>query len=213
MKAGRFSFSVPSPYEIHDPIEGRTKRSLPVFMARMAPPWAALVPYIERTKQRSSATPARLGSSSLTQWPDCPCRRNSQGLLKRLPVSLNCTSGLANGSGLLSSRTSSGLYSNRSCCDGPPCMCRKMMRLARGAKWGARGASGLSCAATQVLLEQRREGQPPEAAAAGLQHVPAGHRRCLVVGMAHRFSRCGGPDSPAVGPDPRVSSPAFSRRR
>ncbi len=162
MNAGRFSFSVPSPYEIHDPIDGRTKRSLPVFMARMAPPWAALVPYIDRTKQRSSATPARLGSSSLTQCPDCPCCLNSHGLLKRLPVSLNCTSGLANGSGLLSSRTSSGLYSNRSCCDGPPCMCRKMMRLARGAKCGARGASGSSWAASRSCCSSDERASPPK---------------------------------------------------
>src|SRR5262249_43588308 len=42
-----------------------------------------------------------------------------------------------------SSLASIGLGSNVSTCDGPPFMNRKMSRLARGAKCGARGARGL----------------------------------------------------------------------
>ena len=52
--------------------------------------------------------------------PLSPYCWNFQGDLSRLPVELNCTRGLANGSGLPSSRVSSGLGSNVSTCDGPP---------------------------------------------------------------------------------------------
>jgi len=48
----------------------------------------------------------------------------------------------ANGRFLPSFFASCGLWSNVSTCDGPPCMNRKMMRLARGLWCVGRGASG-----------------------------------------------------------------------
>src|SRR5688572_3240379 len=74
--------------------------------------------------------------------PLCPYGLNAQGLLSRLAVGANVTRGLANGSGLPWSRSSSGLGSNVSTCDGPPFMNRKITRFARGVKWGRLGARG-----------------------------------------------------------------------
>ena len=51
-------------------------------------------------------------------------------------MAANCTRGFAPGKGLPSSRSSSGLGSKVSMCDGPPFMKRKITRLARGARCG-----------------------------------------------------------------------------
>ena len=122
---------------------GRTKLSLPVCSFSSAPPWAGLVPCSEWMKQRSST---QLGDvREQLADPDA-----ALAVLLELPrrARAGCRSwrtgraASAKGSGLPSSRSSSGLGSNVSTCDGPPFMNRKMTRLARGGKCGGCGASG-----------------------------------------------------------------------
>ncbi len=93
----------------HEPMLGRTKVSEPVCSASKAPPCASFVPWSDFTKQSSSTRLATCGKSSLTQAPHWPCWRNFHGEASRFPVCANCTRGLAKGSGLPSSRASSGL--------------------------------------------------------------------------------------------------------
>src|SRR6476660_6078564 len=109
MNPGRLAFSLPRPYETHDPMLGRMKLSLPVCTLRVAPPWAAFVPWIECRKQMSSTHPATCGKSSLTCIPLEPYFLNFQGEASRFPVELKMTLGRANGKGLPWSRCRRGL--------------------------------------------------------------------------------------------------------
>src|SRR5262245_12724488 len=79
---------------------------------------------------------ATCGNSSLTSIPLCPCFLNFHGEASRLPVAANSNLGLAIGSGLPSISVSLGFGSKVSTCETPPCMNRKITRLARGAKCG-----------------------------------------------------------------------------
>ncbi len=56
----------------------------------------------------------------------------------------NSNFGFASGNGRPFQSASLGLGSNVSTCDTPPCMNKKITRLARGTKCGRRGASGLA---------------------------------------------------------------------
>src|ERR687895_2828897 len=72
-KAGRFWFSVPSPYVTHAPSDGRPARTEPVFIWHTPPEWLMPSATQERTTAMSSTTPAVCGSQSDTQSPLCPC--------------------------------------------------------------------------------------------------------------------------------------------
>src|SRR3954470_21871810 len=72
--AGRFWFSVPSPYVAHAPSDGRPARIDPVFIWQMPAEWLMPSAQQERITARSWAQVAMCGSHSLTHSPDWPCR-------------------------------------------------------------------------------------------------------------------------------------------
>src|SRR5687767_15059675 len=115
---------------------GRLNACSPVFIWRQAPLWLMLSATIERTTQMSSTHVARCGNSSLTSVPHCPCFLNLYGEGRQLTVCVRTSLGCSNGSGLPAYSASLGLGSNKSTCDGPPDMNRKMMFLARAANCG-----------------------------------------------------------------------------
>src|SRR5262245_21934 len=122
---------------------GRAKTPLPVLILRSAGPcetWSP--PFIERITQISSMTPPISGKSSLTSIPLWPYLENFHAEASSLPVGANSNFGLAIGRGLPFISASFGLGSNESTCDTPPCMKRKITRLARGEKCDCFGASG-----------------------------------------------------------------------
>ena len=191
-KAGMFSFSVPSPYETHDPIEGRTKRSLPVFIARMAPPWAALVPYIERTKQRSSATPARFGSSSLTQCPRLPVPPELPGALEEVAGLVELHVGLGERQGLVVVANEQRLVLEQVVLRRAAVHVQEDDALGAGREVGCpREPADCPARPADRCWSSDDRASPPKPQPQVLEHVAAGHRRCLVVRMAHRSSRCG----------------------
>src|SRR5438445_6505891 len=104
---------------------------------------------IERTTQMSSMHEAILGNSSLTSMPDWPCFLNLYGVPSRLSVLVRISLGISNGSGLPDSALRRGLGSNRSTCEGPPDMKRKMTRLALA------GRCGLAADEARTSLESR----------------------------------------------------------
>src|SRR5689334_2813220 len=112
---------------------GRLNACSPVFIWRHAPLWLMLSATVERMTHRSSAQDATCGSRSLISRPDLPCFWNLNGDGSRLVVCVRISLGCSNGSGLPAYSTSLGLGSNRSTCDGPPDMNRKMTRLALAA--------------------------------------------------------------------------------
>lgn len=101
--------------------------------------WKKLSQVIDRSTHRSSAHFATLGNSSLTSIPARPYFANFHGDGKAFPSGRGLPSSLfvfsgRTGSRFPAHRTSPGLGSNVSICDGPPDMNRKMIRLARGLK-------------------------------------------------------------------------------
>src|SRR5580700_11774585 len=105
-----FWFSVPNPYNTHDPRLGRTNRVEPVFMNSVATSCAGMSVYIERITAMSSTNPARLGKTSLTSMPDLPCGANLKGDAIATPS--------MPGIGLPSYWASDGFGSQVSTCDG-----------------------------------------------------------------------------------------------
>ena len=81
--------------------------------------------------------------------PHWPCFSNLKGLANSLRLATLTKLNLTSPSYVWpSSRVSSGLGSNRSTCDGPPCMNSEIIALACGGKWGGRGRrswAGGSC--------------------------------------------------------------------
>src|SRR5688572_27680643 len=77
--AGMFSFSVPNPYNTHEPILGRARRSEPVFMKIAATSCAGMSVYIERMIARSSTCCAVRAKTSLTSVPALPNLENLNG--------------------------------------------------------------------------------------------------------------------------------------
>jgi hypothetical protein len=103
--------------------------------------WKKLSQVIDRTTHRSSAQRDTLGNSSLTSIPARPYFANFHGEGKALPSGRALPSSLLVFSGRTGSRlpshlASSGLGSKVSIWEGPPDMNRKMIRFARGVKWG-----------------------------------------------------------------------------
>ena len=72
--AGRFSFSVPRPYDAQLPSEGRPLRVDPVFIWQTPPTWFSPLDQHDRMIARSSTQPVMCGSQSETHAPDSPYR-------------------------------------------------------------------------------------------------------------------------------------------
>ncbi len=119
---------------------GRPLRIDPLFMKACAGSWLICSVCIDRTMHRSSAIPAMWGNRSEISWPDAPCLANlaiDPRALRTAPCNWASCCPLVNDSGNAwpSSRSSSGLGSNDSNCDGPPAMHRWMTRLAFAGTW------------------------------------------------------------------------------
>src|SRR5579863_1716411 len=95
---------------------------------------------------RSSTHVAMCGKSSLTAVPHWPYCLNDHGEPSRLPVLVRSSFGFSNGNGLPMSFVRRGFGSNKSTCDGPPDMNRKMMRFALAAYGGGLTSRGLAAA-------------------------------------------------------------------
>ena len=87
--------------------------------------------------------------------PDSPCRAKPQGQAIRFSVVVRASLGFSKGSGWPLYFVSEGLGSNRSTCDGPPVMKRKIARLALGAKCGGLTISGLALMARAYSQAQK----------------------------------------------------------
>ena len=79
---------------------------------------------------------------------------------------MNASSGFQTGIGLPCHRASSGFGSNKSTCDGPPYMKRKITDFAFGAKCGARGSSGFVDFRTPSAASNDRKPSAPNPAPA-----------------------------------------------
>src|SRR5215207_3631560 len=124
---GRFSFSDPSPYDSQAPRDGRPGSSAPVSRNVTAGAWLMASVYIDLTNTHSSAIDPVCGrkSASLTPalpWVFQPVMPGSRGrffcpavmVVSRWPM---LTDG---GSSCPRRLYNSGLWSNRSTCDGAP---------------------------------------------------------------------------------------------
>ena len=121
----------------------RGRVNVPVKVCSSAAPWSTPSPTIERTTQRSSAHSRMLGSKSLIGRPLCPQFLKVHGDFIKLPVFPAANvSGCLIGSGLPWLASRYGLGSKVSIDEGPPCMNRKITRLARAGNMGDFGASG-----------------------------------------------------------------------
>ena len=129
-----------------------------------APPCATFWSHKLCTMQSSSATLGRCCHNSLIGMPLFPVGRNFHGDASRLPRLAKVTRVRGKDGCLPSFFCNNGFGSNRSTCEGPPCMKRKITRLARGAKCGLRGASGPSASARAELVLSSRwdNARPPK---------------------------------------------------
>src|SRR5712671_4032344 len=85
MKPGRFWFSVPSPYNVHAPTDGRTNCELPVCSCTNACGWFGMSVCMLCTMHNSSACFATLGNNSEIHNPLCPRCSNLNGEGNSLP--------------------------------------------------------------------------------------------------------------------------------
>ena len=157
---GRFWFSLPRPKTSHEPRLGRIGCMLPEFIIKSEGSWLGLSVYIERSTQISSMQPATCGKRFVSSIPLWPCGRagNGEGMILprfRRPVATEA------GGSCPAYRSSAGLGSNVSTCDGPPFMNRKMTRLARAGKCDALGASGSRGTASSLPLVAAAQADPP----------------------------------------------------
>ena len=74
---GNCWFSLPMPYDNHEPKAGRPACWCPVWMNVTAGSWLIASVHIDFTTHQSSAIRPMLGSSSLTHSPLLPCCRHS----------------------------------------------------------------------------------------------------------------------------------------
>src|SRR5690349_3187419 len=122
---------------------GRVKVNVPVKVCNSAAPWSTPSPTIERMTHRSSAHSRMFGNRSLMGRPLWPALLNFQGDFIKPPVLPAAkVSGCLMGSGLPSLASRYGLGSKVSIEEGPPCMKRKITRLARAGNMGGLGISG-----------------------------------------------------------------------
>src|SRR5438477_2386243 len=129
MKAGRFWFSVPSPYDTQLPSDGRPARIEPVFIWQTPAEWLMPSAQQERMTAKSSAQVAISGSQSETHIPLWPCcfhlRLEANSGESNSPIG-TMTRPMLDGMRWPASSLSFGLGSNRSMWLGPPSMNRKM---------------------------------------------------------------------------------------
>src|SRR6185436_10817913 len=156
MNPGRFWFSVPRPYVSQEPMLGRDWRGSPQFIRSSDGSWFGSSACIPRMTQRSSTDCARFGKSSLTSMPLWPYFLNlkvegNATLPFVLPPFWN-----SEGSALPDWRSSAGLGSNVSTCEGPPLAKIWMTRFARPGKWPFLGDRGLSVGASSAKAWPRR---------------------------------------------------------
>ena len=109
-------------------------------------------------RQVVDACRATCGNRSLTGMPLSPYWRNFQGLLSTLPTLLNWVGWVFTLIGWPCSRSSRGLGSNVSTCDGPPSMYRKMTLRALAGKWPGRGRQRAGAG-----VRRRRRASAPKA--------------------------------------------------
>ena len=135
--------------------------------------WLGTSACIERITQMSSIIPAVWAKSSLTSIPLWPYFLNLNGEPMAAPVLRSV--GRLVGTGLPLWRSSIGLGSNVSTCDGPPFMNRWTTRLARARSGGALGKSGLGPAiAGGAGARDRRPSATARGPAQQARHPPAG---------------------------------------
>src|SRR5437660_1191681 len=119
---------------------------------------------MERTTAISSMCDATLGNRSDTSMPDWPYLRNA----RRQPSTVwrsnfencSCTEPKLAGTCWPSRRCSAGFGSKVSRCEGPPCMNRKITRLAVAGKWVLLSATAAAASAGKPSAERnncRRE--------------------------------------------------------
>src|SRR3954462_5656298 len=122
---------------------GRVKVKVPVKVSSSAAPWSTPSPTMERITHRSSAHSRIFGNRSLMGRPLWPAFLNFQGDYIKPPVLPAAkVSGCLMGSGLPSLASRYGFGSNVSMEEGPPCMKRKITRLARAGNMGGLGING-----------------------------------------------------------------------
>src|SRR5882757_2776022 len=92
----------------------------------------------------SSTQVEMCGNNSLTGVPDWPYCLKDHGDCKRFPVFVRSNFGFSKGRGFPLSFASRGFGSNKSTCDGPPDMNRKIIRFAFAGYGGGLTVSGLS---------------------------------------------------------------------
>ena len=132
------------------------------------------------------------GNRSLTGMPLSPYRRNFHGQLSTFPTLLNCVGWVLTLIGCPCSRSSLGLGSNVSICDGPPSMNRKMTLVALAAKCGGLGASGLALVCRSSGSARRRIAQDRTESRIAAGHRPQGRRsRCHTAGAYRGGSSAG----------------------
>src|SRR5688572_27541558 len=118
MKAGKFWFSVPNPYVVHDPKLGRTKRASPQFINNSDGSWLGTLAWSDRSTVNSSITSPTLEKISLTSIPLSPYFLNLKGDGRAAPVlrSVRKVFGISRPAYF----SSAGLGSNVSICEQPP---------------------------------------------------------------------------------------------
>src|SRR5262245_11535744 len=140
---GRLSFSVPSPYESHDPRLGLPICTLPVLSCRHPPACAAVSVCMDRITHRSSANFAVCGNRLEIGSPLSPCWVNGKGLFIKWPIGRLFDPTLVFPVyGLPSYFSTAGFGSKVSICDGAPFMNRKTACLALAGKCGFLATSG-----------------------------------------------------------------------
>src|SRR5918998_2837233 len=95
---GRFSFSLPRPYETHAPMLGNPGSTKPVFCRKVAGPCTFDFAIMAGRNAMSSTHPARCGTRPLTYLPHSPCGFHGQGLAMTAPGELWKSSTLPPGS-------------------------------------------------------------------------------------------------------------------
>jgi hypothetical protein len=126
-KAGRSWLTLPKPYATHAPMLGRPASCEPVCTKVIAGSWLIASVRIDLMTHSSSATLAVCGNSSLSQVPERPWRskRKIDGATGRrfwpeVMVVMRWPMRTDVGSSMPRLSANSGLWSNRSICDGAP---------------------------------------------------------------------------------------------
>src|ERR1700722_9536130 len=115
----------------------------------------------ERITHMSSTHVEICGSNSLTAVPAWPYCLNDHGDPSRLPVFVRSSFGFSNGNGLPMSFVSRGFGANKTTCDGPPDMNRKIMRFALAAYGGGLTSRGVAVALSAKTVETMSSASNP----------------------------------------------------